>query len=279
MPKSLAQRPCRFKSVTAAAALALGLAVLQAGCANTAGSNSSSSSPGEIMTSSDMTDARKRAIIRLQLATGYLERGQLEVALDEVKRAIVADPAYWYAFNLRGLIYAQLGDKALAEDSFRRALALNNRDGNAQHNLAYVLCEQKKYSQAQQFFEMAMANPMYLDKDKTRIAQAVCEIQSGQVAAGEARLLSAYEEGTRSPLIANALAQVYYDRQDYRRAAMYASQANVRNSGSPASLWLAIKIEHKLGNQSGVMRYARILRENYPNSREMQLYERGAWNN
>ena len=80
-------------------------------------------------------------------------------------------------------------------------------------------------------------------------------------------------------MIANALAQVYFDRQDYRKAAMYASQANVRNSGTPASLWLAIKIEQRLGNQSGAMRYARQLRENFPNSREMQLYDRGAWNN
>jgi type IV pilus assembly protein PilF len=53
----------------------------------------------------------------------------------------------------------------------------------------------------------------------------------------------------------------------------------VRNSGTPASLWLAIKIEQRLGNQSGAMRYARQLRENFPNSREMQLYDRGAWNN
>ena len=182
-------------------------------------------------------------------------------------------------FDLRGLIYAQLGDKALAEDSFRRALALNSRDGSAQHNLAYVLCEQKKFDQARRFFEAAINNPMYQDKDRTRIAQAVCEIQGGQVAAGEALLLSAYEEGSRSPMIANALAQVYFDRQDYRKAAMYASQANVRNSGTPASLWLAIKIEQRLGNQSGAMRYARQLRENFPNSREMQLYDRGAWNN
>ena len=45
------------------------------------------------------------------------------------------------------------------------------------------------------------------------------------------------------------------------------------------SLWLAIKIEHQLGNQAGVTRYARQLRENFPDSRELRLYERGAWNN
>lgn len=277
MPKLRTQLPRRFRPATVSAALLLGLAALQAGCASTP--SSYTPSPGEIMTSSDITEARRRAIIRLQLAAGYLGRGQLEVALDEVKRALMADPTYHAAFDMRGLIYAQLGDKVLAEDSFRRALALNSRDGSAQHNLAYVLCEQKKYSQARQHFEAALANPLYQDKERTRVAQAICEIQSGQVATGESLLLSAYEDGTRSPIIANALAQVYYDRQDYRRAALYASQANARNSGTPASLWLAIKIEHHLGNQGSVLRYAQQLRERFPDSREARLYERGAWNN
>lgn len=277
MPKLRVQLPQRFRPATISAALLLGLTVLQTGCASKP--SSYTSSPGEIMTSSDITEARRRAIIRLQLAVGYLERGQLEVALDEVKRALVADPSYSAAFDMRGLIYAQLGDKVLAEESFRRALSLNSRDGSAQHNLAYVLCEQKKFGQARQHFEAALANPLYQDKEKTRVAQAICEIQSGQIATGESMLLNAYEEGTRSPIIANALAQVYYDRQDYRRAALYASQANVRNSGNPASLWLAMKIEHHLGNQSGVLRYAQQLRERFPDSRELRLYERGAWNN
>ena len=281
MPKSSFFHPSRLrllKAVHFSFALVLALLILQTGCASN-GSASNQSSAGDIMTSSDMTDTRRRAIIRLQLAAGYLERGQFEVALDEVKRAISADPAYSVAYNMRGLIYAQLGDKGLAEESFRRALSLNGRDGDAQHNLAYVLCEQGHYAQARQFFDAALGNSLYHNKEKTRIAQAVCEIKAGNIAAGETLLLSAYEEGTRSPMVANALAEVYYQRQDYRRAALYASQANVRSGASAASLWLAIKIEQQLGNPSGVTRYARQLRENFPDSRELRLYERGAWNN
>ncbi len=276
--KSSPFRPSRlFKTAHFSFAMAIALLVLQTGCANSGGIGGQSS--GDIMTSSDMTDARRRALIRLQLAAGYLERGQLTVALDEVKRAVVADPGYSVAYNMRGLIYAQLEDKALAEESFRRALSLNARDGDAQHNLAYVLCEQGRYAQANQFFDAALGNPLYQNKEKTRIAQAVCEIKSGNTATGEALLLSAYEEGARSPMVANALAEVYYQRQDYRRAALYASQANVRGGASAASLWLAMKIEQQLGNSDGMARYARQLRENFPDSRELRLYERGAWNN
>ena len=39
----------------------------------------------ELATSFDKTDNQKRARIRLQLAIGYYQQGQLNVALDEVK--------------------------------------------------------------------------------------------------------------------------------------------------------------------------------------------------
>lgn len=102
MPKSSFFHPSRlrlFKAVHFSFALVLALLILQTGCASN-GSANNQSSAGDIMTSSDMTDTRRRAIIRLQLAAGYLERGQFEVALDEVKRAISADPAYSVAYNI-----------------------------------------------------------------------------------------------------------------------------------------------------------------------------------
>ncbi|MDO5654467.1 MAG: type IV pilus biogenesis/stability protein PilW [Brachymonas sp.] len=270
-----APRPAWLRCQKLACALFLGALAALSGCA----SSGTSSSSSEYMTSSDMTDERRRAIIRLQLAAEYMGNGQYEIALDEVKRAIAADPGYSIAYNMRGLAYVQLGEKSLAEESFRRALALNNRDGDAQHNLAFVLCEQGRYSEARQFFEAAHANPTYRNKDRTRVAQAVCETKTGNFAGAESLLISLYEEGGRSPQAASALADLYVQQRDYRKAALYASQANVRSSATPASLWQGIKIERQLGNTETVTRYARQLRESFPDSRELQLYERGAWNN
>jgi len=89
---------------------------------------------------SDESDASKRAHVRMELASGYFERGQMTTALDQVKLAIVADPTFAEAFNLRGLIYANLGDERLAEESFRRALQLNSRDADTMQNLG-ISCQ------------------------------------------------------------------------------------------------------------------------------------------
>ena len=55
-----------------------------AGCAANSTSAGLPSAGTDITTESDMTPARQRAQIRLDLAVGYLERNELKVALDEV---------------------------------------------------------------------------------------------------------------------------------------------------------------------------------------------------
>ena len=124
--------------------------ILLAGCAgkslDTSASNARAES--EIITDSDETPARKRARIRLELALGYFEQGKTTVALDEIKQALAIDPTFSDAFNLRGLVYMRLDDPGLAEDSFRRAIALNPRDANAMHNYGWLLCQQKRYGDA-----------------------------------------------------------------------------------------------------------------------------------
>lgn len=63
----------------------------------------------DLKTSSDQTDADRRARVRMELAAGYFARGQATTALDEVKLALAARPDMPEAFNLRGLIYASMG--------------------------------------------------------------------------------------------------------------------------------------------------------------------------
>ena len=102
----------------------------------------------DLVTASDETDIQKRAKIRLELAVGYLDQGQTNIALDEVKLAIAADPRSADAYNLRGLIYMRLNDFGLARDSFNRAIALNPRDGNILHNLGWLACQESRFPEA-----------------------------------------------------------------------------------------------------------------------------------
>src|ERR1700693_5275617 len=72
-----------------------------------------------------------RARMHTDLAGGYYERAQMDIAIEELNVAVATDPGYAPAYNLYGLVYAVLGDDRKAEQSFERALALASHDSDA----------------------------------------------------------------------------------------------------------------------------------------------------
>ena len=76
-------------------------AVLLAGCAGNPVVSNATNGNADILTASDEPDTRRRARLRLELASGYFEQGQTNVALDELKQALVTDPSFADAYNLR----------------------------------------------------------------------------------------------------------------------------------------------------------------------------------
>jgi type IV pilus assembly protein PilF len=252
--------------------------VVLGGCA-AGGGSPAAAPPGDSkdrITASDESDASKRATVRMELAAAYFGRGQMTTALDQVKLAIQADPTLSEAYNLRGLIYANLGDDKLAEESFRRALQLNPRDADVMQNFGYYLCQKKRYPEANALFDQALAVPQYRDRGRTLLAQGVCYAFAGQLPESEATLLRAYEADPANPSTAVNLAEVLFRRGDYERARFYIRRVTANPAlVSPQTLWLGARIENKLGNRRGAQELGDQLIGRYPNSREASSYQRG----
>ena len=250
-------------------------ATTRSGSTTVTGLPSAANESKDRVTASDETDASKRARVRLDLASAYFGRGQMTVALDEVKMSIAADPTVAAAFNLRGLIYASLGDEKLAEESFRRALQLNARDADSMQNFAWYLCQQKRYGEANALFEQALAVPQYRDSLRTQLAQGVCLARAGQWAQAERALQLAYERDPNNPSTTMNLAEVLYRRGEPDRARFYIRRVNaIPEVVNAQTLWLAVRIEKKLGNAQGVVEVGEQLRNRFPQSSEARAYER-----
>jgi type IV pilus assembly protein PilF len=277
-------------------ALLLGAVALAAGCAQT--TTTTTSTPGESppatqapaaapspaganrdrATASDESDPQKRARIRLDLAGAYFAEGQWNTALDEVKQALVASPDLPQALNLRGLIYAEMGEERLAEDSYKRALQVAPADGDVMHNYGWFLCVRKRYVEADTLFQRALATPQYRTASRTLLVQGICEARAGHLDRAEATLKRAYELDAGNPATAMNLADVLYRRGEYERARFYVRRVNnnaeLRNA---QSLWMAARIERRLGNAQGVREFGNQLLSRYPQSREAAAFERGAF--
>jgi type IV pilus assembly protein PilF len=252
---------------------------LLASCATRDGvSPSNAPNAAAIVTESDETNARKRAKLRIELAIGYFQQGQTTVALDEIKQALAADPTFADAYNLRGLVYMRLDDAPAAEDSFRRAIALNPREPNVLHNYGWLLCQQNRYADAQQQFSAALAVSSYADRAKTLMTQGICQLRAGQRAEAERSLTQAYELDAANPVIGYNLASVLAQREEWSRAQFYIRRVNNSPSASAETLWLGIKIERQLNNREAIAQLAGQLQRRFPQSREAIAYERGNFN-
>lgn len=234
--------------------------------------------PRERTTESDQTDADRRARVRMELASGYYARGQLETALDEVKLALAVKPDLPDAYNLRGLIYQSLGDDKLAEDNFKRALQLSPRDPDIMHNYGWFLCQNRRMPEAFVQFQQAIATPRYPGQARSLMTQGVCQARTGAYADAERSLVRAYELDPTNPVTAFNLADVLYRRGEFERARFYIGRVNaVQEYTNAQTLWLAARIENKMGNQRGARDYGRQLRARFPQSAESLAFERGRY--
>lgn len=275
----------RARSAFAATGLAAGLLTV-GGCVHTgpptprataAGNSGATTASGkDIATASDQTEADRRAKVRLELAYAYFGRGQATDALDEVKQALVSKPDSAPAYALRGLIYAALGQIATADDSFHQARKLAPHDPDVMHNYGWFLCQQKRYADADVEFTSALAEPSYAEGARTTLVKGVCQARAGDMAAAERTLSHAYELDPANPVTAVNLAEVLYRRGEYDRARFYVRRVNVKDELVTAqSLWLAARIERKLGQEDQVEEMGAQLQKRFAQAPETLLFEKG----
>lgn len=258
--------------------LATGLGLVISGCAVPSDSGGATAGRTEIVTESDESSERKRARIRVELALGYFEQGKFNIALDEIKQAISADPTFSDAYSLRGLVYMRLNDFGFAEESFNKALSHKPRDANVLHNLGWLKCQQALYPQALKYFSQALADPLYGERAKTWMAQGLCQARAGMNAEAEASLLKSYEYDAGNPVTGYNLANLLFQREDLVRAQFYIRRLNNSDLANAESLWLGMKVEKRIGNVDALMQLATQLEKRFPQSRETASYRRGAFN-
>jgi type IV pilus assembly protein PilF len=236
---------------------------------------------GDLKTASDQTALEKRASIRLQLAVGYYEQGKYDIALDEVKQAIAADPGYADAYGMRALIYTALGQVPLADENYRHALRLAPRNPELANNYGAFLCQTaNRPLEAMRQFDAALKNPSYQTPVSAMVNAGACSLKTNNYDAAERYLLDALRYNPELPATLAGLGRVYYERRDYQRAGFFINrltEVSKLDTLSADALWLALRVQRKLGERSMEASLVAQLRRRFPGSPEYLAYERGAF--
>lgn len=223
------------------------------------------------------TDPKNRARIHTELGAMYFQNGHMSAALDELGIALSADSGYVQAYSVRGLVYANLKEYGKAENDFQRALSLSPNDPEVNNNYGWYLCDTGKERQSIAYFLQALKNPLYETPDRAYTNAGTCAMKAGDLDGAQNYLLNALRLARDgAPTARLQLANLFYQRGIYEEARVYLNDVlKMMERASADALWLAIRIERKLGNRSAEGAFAAQLRSRYPTSVEYQEFLKG----
>lgn len=222
-------------------------------------------------------DSQTRAKIHTELGAMYFQAGNMAVALDELKTALEADSNYAAAYNVRGLVHTYLREMNEAEEDFRKALRLAPNDSEVNNNYGWFLCQNGKERQSISYFLTAIKNPLYATPDRAYTNAGACALKAGDLEGAERYLqlaLKVSRDGGEAARV--QLASLNYKRGTLEEARRLVSEVlRTMEPATAEALWLALRIERKLGNRQAESGFAAQLRSRYPASQEYQDFLKG----
>ena len=222
----------------------------------------------------EMGDPRNRARLHTELASLYYGRGNMGVALEELRIATAADPGYAPAHNMFGLVYMELRERELAEQSFERALRLAPGDPDINHNYGLYLCQTSRESDSIKYFLQALRNPLYATPWRSYSAAGACSLKLKNEKEADEFFQRALKLEPDDPAALLPLGQIRYRQGNLDEARKLVARYNKLVSPTAESLWLALRIERRAGARTAEQAFAAQLRRRFPASPEHEALQR-----
>jgi len=219
---------------------------------------------------------RPGAKLHVELGTAYMQAARLGVALDESNIAIAFDPTYAPAYLLKGLVYAELEQYPAARPAFEEASRLAPGDPDINNAYGWFLCSQGQEDLGLQRLEQAARNPYFGNPGKAWANAGLCLLRKKDDAGAEERFLRAFAQDERDVVSLYFLADINLRTNRALRAKQWIDQLmNKRADPGADVIWLALRIERKLGNEDAVRKYVEKMRADFSGTVEYQDYLQG----
>lgn len=206
----------------------------------------------------------------VQLANGYMQRGQLAIAKENLDKALELRPDDADANNVMAVLQWRLREYSDAERYFRRALREDDKNAEAQNNYGAFLCERGRVEEALRLFERALANPLYRTPEAANENAGLCLVRAGQHERAEAYFRAALASDPRRPVSLLHLARISFDSERLLSARAFIERYFDAAADTPQALLLGVRIERALNNKDQEASYAVRLRGKFPASPEAE---------
>jgi type IV pilus assembly protein PilF len=154
---------------------------------------------------------------------------------------------------------------------------LSPNDPDINHNYGWFLCQTGQEEKSIRYFMRAVGNPLYPRPWRSYTAAGVCSMRIDKLKDAEQFFRRALRLQPSDPIALLQMGQISYRKGKLGDARNYVSRFNDLVSPTAESLWLAFRVEYKLGNRLAAAKLASRLRHRYPESKESQALQRGEY--
>lgn len=246
-----------MKPITLLAALVLALVL--ASCVSTSGK------PND-----EPSKSLKAAETNTALGRQYMERGQYEIALEKLKRAVAYEKSYAPAHTLLGFLYATLDMMQEAGEEYRLALQYDPDDGDINNNYGQYLCGQGKGKEAERYFQAAVKDPFYTSPQVAYANAGLCALGMNELDKAEGYLRQSLEYDAEISQALLSMASLNYRNGAYLSARAFLQRFESVEAANAQSLLLGYRIENALGDTTVAIKYQNDLLNKFPNSAEAE---------
>ncbi len=216
----------------------------------------------------DETETQKAVVSNTALGMEYMERGQYEVALGKLKKAIKEDPGYAPAQTVIAVLYERIGEKELAGKHYKKAYDADPTDGDVNNNYGVYLCQTGRNDQAMGHFLKALEDPFYSSPAIALTNAGSCALRNGNFALADEYLRRALKIEPDLPDALMNMSRLNFEQGNYLSARAFMQRYEAIANHISDTLLLAYKIEVSAGNRKGANKYKIMLESNFPDSEQ-----------
>lgn len=219
-------------------------------------------------------DSEKASVANAELGVAYIAKGNYNVAMTKLKKAIAYDSENANANHYIAVLYGQLKQNDLADRYFKIAMELDEEDSSIKNNYGIFLCGTSSYEKGLKLLNEALLDPLYSDKGQAYENMGLCAEKQGNIRNAENFYNTALTFKKNLPAALLGLAQIEFDKKNIQSAASYFDRYTKIAQHTAQSLWLGVLIERKKGRGGRSGSYALKLKRNFPDSKEAKLLKK-----
>jgi len=210
----------------------------------------------------------KRVEVHTQLGASYLSRNQLDIAQQELERALDINSNDSQANHLMGLLQIRLKKDDKAEHYFRRAISEQPDNADARNSYGVFLCEHARLDEADEQFRAAINNPLYKSPEQASFNAGICQLKKPDKNAAAGYFRTVLQHNPRQPQALLHMARYSFEAGEALSSRGFIQRYFEVSTDTPEVLLLAFRVERVLGAKDAQATYALRLRGKFPQSAE-----------